>query len=178
MPGIIIPRKTVGLLQKLLKGKACPESVKIELSSTKIRVIWDDVAITSKLIDGTFPDYQRVIPANNDKPATFKSAELSEGIRAVSLISSERARAVKLEFGSGNCPLLVNNPDSGSASAGIACGYDSDPLEIGFNASYVLDFIATADCEEITLTLADPGSPALITCQRAGWLGVLMPMRV
>ncbi|TJW14411.1 MAG: DNA polymerase III subunit beta [Mesorhizobium sp.] len=179
MPGVIIPRKTVTLLQKLLKGKACPVAVRFELSDTKLRLMFDDVTITTKLIDGTFPDYQRVIPTQNDKPATFKAADLAEGVRAVELISSERGRAVKLTFTTGNCQLAVNNPDQGSARADIVTDYASDGLEIGFNAKYMQDFIATAGGEEITLMLADAGTPTLITTTgRKGWLGVLMPMRI
>ncbi|TIX28856.1 DNA polymerase III subunit beta [Mesorhizobium sp.] len=179
MPGVIIPRKTVALLQKLLKGKACPASVRIELSDQKLRLMFEDVTITTKLIDGSFPDYQRVIPTGNDKPATFKAADLAEGVRAVELISSERGRAVKLTFSAGNCQLAVNNPDQGSATANIATDYASDELEIGFNAKYVQDLIATAGGEEITLTMRDSGSPTVITTpDRKGWLGVLMPMRV
>lgn len=189
MPGVILPRKTVALLQKLLKGKACPERVMIEIAGNRdeydqwengtIRLMFDDVTITTKLVDGTFPDYQRVIPTGNDKPATFNAADLAEGVRAVSLISSERGRAVKLTFSTGNCHLAVNNPDQGSATANIATDYASDGLEIGFNAKYMLDFIATAGGEEITLTLADAGSPTLLTTSgRKGWLGVIMPMRV
>lgn len=179
MPGVIIPRKTVALLQKLLKGKACPESVAIEMSDTKIVFMFDGVTVTSKLVDGTFPDYQRVIPTGNDRPATFNAADLAEGVRAVSLISSERGRAVKFTFEAGKCMLAVNNPDSGSANAELAIDYASDYLEIGFNAKYVEDVLATAGGEEITFTLADAGSPTLITTpSREGWLAVLMPMRV
>lgn len=179
LEGVIIPRKTVALLQKLLKGKACPENVGVQVSRTKIRFTFDDVTVTSKTIDGTFPDYQRVIPTDNDKPATFNSAALAEGIRAVSLISSERGRAVKLAFSEGNCQLAVNNPDQGSAVADLALDYGSDPLEIGFNVRYMQELIATADSEEITFIMADSGSPTVIKAAgRDGWLGVLMPMRV
>ncbi|AMX93685.1 MULTISPECIES: DNA polymerase III subunit beta [Mesorhizobium] len=183
MPGVIVPRKTVALLQKLLKGKACPAEVRVEIGKTEhwgtIRLMFDGVTITSKLVEGSFPDYQRVIPTGNDKPATFKAADLAEGVRAVELISSERGRAVKLTFSKGKCQLVVNNPDQGSATADIAADYGSDELEIGFNAKYVQDLIATACCEEITLTMADSGSPTLMTApDRKGWLGVLMPMRV
>lgn len=178
MPGVILPRKTVALLQKLLKGKACPETVDIGVNETKTRFSFDGVTITSKLIEGSFPDYQRVIPTGNDKPATFNAAELAEGIRSVSLISSERGRAVKFSFSADACKLVVVNPDEGSAVADVAASYASDGLEIGFNASYLQAFIATADSEAITFTLADAGSPTLITSDRNGWLGVLMPMRV
>ncbi|CDX26790.1 DNA polymerase III subunit beta [Mesorhizobium plurifarium] len=178
MPGVILPRKTVALLQKLLKGKACPATVDIGVNETKMRFSFDGVTITSKLIDGSYPDYQRVIPTNNDKPATFKSAELAEGIRSVSLISSARNRGVKLDVSADACRLTAHDVDNGTAVAEIAATYAGDSLEIGFNPSYLQAFIDTAESETITLTLADAGSPTLITGDRKGWLGVLMPMRV
>jgi DNA polymerase-3 subunit beta len=184
MLGIILPKKTVALLYKLMKGKACPDSIGIEVTSTKARFTWGDpgfyVSLQSKLIDGTFPDYERVIPAFNDKPATFDPESMLEAIRAVSLISSERGRAVRMEFDAGKCGLIVNNPDAGSASADITCQYDSERVEIGFNARYMVDAIPTAspDGGAVSITMADAGSPATITGSRDGWLGVLMPMRV
>jgi DNA polymerase-3 subunit beta len=184
MSGIIIPRKAVALLHKLLKGKACPEKVAIDLTNTKVRFTWGDsgfyVTLTSKLIDGTFPDYQRVIPTGNDKFATFDPDTMLEAVRAVTLISSERGRAVKMDFHAGNCGLAVNNPDMGAAAAEIACEFDADPVEIGFNYGYLADAIATAalDGGNVKMALADAGSPTLITGSREGWLGVIMPMRV
>lgn len=178
MPGVILPRKTVALLQKLLKGKACPATVDIGVNETKMRFGFDGITITSKLIDGSFPDYQRVIPTGNDKPATFKSAELAEGIRSVSLISNVRGRVVKLGFSADACRLTVHDVDNGTATSDIAASYAGDGFEIGFNPSYLQAFIDTADSETITLTLADADSPTLITSDRKGWLGVLMPMRV
>ncbi|WP_192242771.1 DNA polymerase III subunit beta [Mesorhizobium silamurunense] len=179
MPGVILPRKTVALLQKLLKGKACPETVAIGVNATKMRFSFDDgVTITSKLIDGSFPDYQRVIPTGNDKPAMFKAAELAEGIRSVSLISNVRNRAVKLGFSADACRLTVHDVDNGCAIADIAAAYANDEFEIGFNPGYLQAFIDTAHSETITLTLADAGSPTLITGERKGWLGVLMPTRI
>jgi DNA polymerase-3 subunit beta len=178
MPGVIIPRKAVAVLHKLLKGKACPASVSIEVTGLKIRFMFDDVTITSKLIDGTFPDYQRVIPANNDKRATFKPADMLEAIRAVSLVQSEKGRACKFSFESGKCELAVTNADVGSAAAEVSCDYSSDRVEIGFNSAYLADAIPTAGEGDVSITLSDAGTPILITGNREGWIGVLMPMRV
>jgi len=178
MPGVIIPRKTVALLERLWKGKNCPESVKVDVSETRIRFTFGDVAINSSLIDGTFPDYNRVIPLYNDKMATFGAAGMIEAIKAVTVISSERGLAVKFEFGNGNVHLAVNNPDSGSAHTDFACEYQADALEIGLNARYAIDMLETAGSETVTFAMAEAGSPIVITGERKGWTGVIMPMRV
>lgn len=177
MPGIIIPRKTVGELQKLVDD---PELVvTIEVSDAKIRMTIGSVVLTSKLIDGTFPDYQRVIPANNDKKLTVECQSFAQAVDRVSTISSERGRAVKLSLADGQLLLTVNNPDSGSATEELAVGYDNEPLEIGFNARYLLDITTQLSGSEAVFMLADPGAPTLV--RESGdenALYVLMPMRV
>lgn len=178
MPGVIIPRKTVALLEKIWKGKNCPDSVKVDVSETRIRFTFGDVVITSKVVDGTFPDYGRVIPAYNDKKATFNTAGMIEAVKAVTVITSERGRAVKFEFGKDTVHLSCNNPDSGSAHSDFACEYADDESEIGLNYLYLIDMLNTAGSEEVTFAMADAGSPVLITGEREGWLGVIMPMRV
>ena len=177
MPGIIIPRKTVSEIQKLLD--APDVAVATELSDTKIRLTIGSVILTSKLIDGTFPDYQRVIPTGNDKKLVLDRQTFAQAVDRVSTISSERGRAVKLAIGDGQVVLTVNNPDSGSATEELAADYDSDPIEIGFNARYLLDVSAQLTGSEARFMLADAGSPTLIqdaSDEKA--LYVLMPMRV
>ncbi|NEI71015.1 DNA polymerase III subunit beta [Rhizobium lusitanum] len=180
MPAVIVPRKTVQLLHKLMKGKSCPDDVAIVVDSSKIRISFGDIITTSKLIDGTFPDYQRVIPIHNNKRATLHAETAMEAIRAVTLISTERGRACKYTFAPGNCRLTVSNPDSGNASADIPCDYDGEPMEIGFNASYMLAIIedAVGNGSSVSMQLYDAASPAVITGDRKGWTGVCMPMRV
>jgi DNA polymerase-3 subunit beta len=177
MPGIIIPRKAVGEIQKLVED---PEaSVSIELSDTKIRITVGAVVLTSKLIDGTFPDYNRVIPTANDRELTMDRAQFASAVDRVSTISSERGRAVKLQLSDGNLVLTVNNPDSGSATEELPVGYSSEPLEIGFNSRYLLDITNQLTGEETVFMLADPGSPTLIRdSAQSGAIYVLMPMRV
>ncbi len=137
MPGIIVPRKTVSEIQKLIED---PEaSLKVELSDAKIRLTIGSVVLTSKLIDGTFPDYQRVIPTGNDKKLTIDRQSFAQAVDRVSTISSERGRAVKLAVSEGGVVLTVNNPDSGSATEEVAANYDSEQVDIGFNAKYLLD---------------------------------------
>ncbi len=177
MPGIIIPRKTVGELQKLVDG--VEGDVSVEISDAKIRVTTGPIVMTSKLIDGTFPDYQRVIPAGNDKEMRVDCATFQAAVDRVSTISSERGRAVKLAIADGQLTLTVNNPDSGSATDEVPVGYDNDPLEIGFNAKYLLDITQQLSGGEAVFLLADPGSPTVVR-DVAGddALYVLMPMRV
>jgi len=178
MPGVIVPRKTVSEVQRLLED---PEgSVAIDLSPAKIRFTVGDVVLTSKLIDGTFPDYGRVIPTGNDKELTLDKGAFKNAVDRVSTISSERGRAVKLSLQQGRLVLSVTNPDSGSATEEMEVEYASDPLDIGFNSRYLLDIADQIDSDSAVLRLADPGSPTLIQDQGGGTsaLYVLMPMRV
>jgi DNA polymerase-3 subunit beta len=177
MPGIIIPRKTVGELQKLLDNPDV--AITTELSDTKIRFTIGSVILTSKLIDGTFPDYQRVIPTGNDKALIIDRQTFAQAVDRVSTISSERGRAVKLSISEGQVTLAVNNPDSGSATEELAADYSSDPIEIGFNAKYLLDVAGQLSGSEAKFMLADAGSPTLIQdTADENALYVLMPMRV
>ncbi|KEG15767.1 DNA polymerase III subunit beta [Bartonella bacilliformis] len=178
MPGVIIPRKTVGELQRLLSEEA-DNYVCIELSETKIRFSVGSVVLTSKLIDGTFPEYQRVIPLGNDKKLTINRRDFSSTVDRVSTISSDRGRAVKLTIENGQLRFVVNNPDSGSAEDQLVADYASDPLEIGFNSRYLLDIAAQLSGDEIVFMLDEAGAPALIRDSHdTNALYVLMPIRV
>jgi DNA polymerase-3 subunit beta len=177
IPGVIVPRKTVSEVQRLIEdGEA---EVKIELSQGKIRFTLGDVVLTSKLIDGTFPDYARVIPQGNDKELVVDKRDFEAAVDRVSTISSERGRAVKLALSAGKLVLSVTNPDSGSATEELEVEYAADPLDIGFNSRYLLDIAAQIEGEAAVLRLADPGSPTLVQDKATGGaLYVLMPMRV
>jgi DNA polymerase-3 subunit beta len=177
MPGVIVPRKTVGEVQRLIENSDA--EIGIELSQGKIRFTIGDVILTSKLIDGTFPDYARVIPANNDKTLEVDKKDFEAAVDRVSTVSSERGRAVKLSLSGSRLVLSVTNPDSGSATEELEVEYAADPLDIGFNSRYLLDIAAQIEGETAVLKLADPGSPTLIQDKDAkGALYVLMPMRV
>src|SRR5207253_2505806 len=154
-------------------------AISIELSQGKIRFTIGNVVLTSKLIDGTFPDYGRVIPQNNDKELIVDKKDFEAAVDRVSTISSERGRAVKLALSPGKLVLSVTNPDSGSATEELEVEYASDALDIGFNSRYLLDIAAQIEGEVAVLRLADPGSPTLVQDKdNKGALYVLMPMRV
>jgi DNA polymerase-3 subunit beta len=177
MPGVIVPRKTVAEVQRLIEDT--DSEVSVELSQTKIRFTVGNVVLTSKLIDGTFPDYARVIPADNDKKLVVDKPDFEAAVDRVSTVSSERGRAVKLSLTAGRLVLSVTNPDSGSATEEIEVEYEAEPLDIGFNSRYLLDIATQIDGEAAVLMLSDPGSPTLIHDRDAiDALYVLMPMRV
>jgi DNA polymerase III subunit beta len=177
LPGVIVPRKTVNEVQRLIEDTDV--EVTVEVSAAKIRFTIGDVVLTSKLIDGTFPDYGRVIPLGNDKQLEVNKREFELAVDRVSTVSSERGRAVKLSLSSGRLVLSVTNPDSGSATEELEVSYEADPIDIGFNSRYLLDIAAQIEGDTAILKLADPGSPTLVQDKDAkGALYVLMPMRV
>jgi len=177
MPGIIVPRKAVAEIQRLAEN--AEQEVTVELSTAKIRVSLDRVVLTSKLIDGTFPDYGRVIPTGNDKTLIVDKADFASAVDRVSTVASERGRAVKLSIGDGKLTLSVTNPDSGSATEEIEVEYAAEPIDIGFNSRYLLDITSQIEGSTAELKLADPGSPTLVQDpDKRGALYVLMPMRV
>lgn len=176
IPGVIIPRKTVGEVQRLLDGA---QAVTVGLSEGKIRFTAGEVVLTSKLIDGTFPDYRRVIPQNNDKALGVVRADLAEAVDRVSTVASEKGRAIKLMLSSGKLDLSVTSPDNGSAAEELEVGYDAEPMEIGFNARYLLDILSQIEGDEAVIRLDTPGSPTIIESKEGnGARFVLMPMRV
>ena len=177
MPGIIVPRKTVLELVKLIESDE--GEIEVALSASKIRFSFNGLTLTSKLIDGTFPDYERVIPRNNDKTLDVDTKLFSSAVDRVSTISFEKGRAVKLNIGDGRVVLTVNNPDSGSAEEEIAATYDAAPVDIGFNSRYLLDIASQIKSDTARFQLADAGSPTIVLDPSDDQaLYVLMPMRV
>ncbi|MGI9426152.1 MAG: DNA polymerase III subunit beta [Hyphomicrobiaceae bacterium] len=177
MPGVIVPRKTVHELHRLLEDGTA--DVQVGVSGSKVRFEIGNITLTSKLIDGQFPDYARVIPKGNDKEMRVSNAEFMSAVDRVSTIASERGRAVKLNLDANALVLSVNNPEGGSATEELAVEYAAEPLEIGFNARYLLDIAGQLESDHALFKLADPGSPTMV---RDGGddaaLYVLMPMRV
>lgn len=177
MPGVIVPRKTVQELRRLLEDS--DGAVAIAVSPAKIRFSFQNVVLTSKLIDGAFPDYQRVIPEANDKSLRIDRTEFAAAVDRVSAISAEKTRSVKLSMEADTLRLVVNNLESGSAIEEMAVDYDAEPLEIGFNARYLVDIANQIAGETALFKFSDAASPTIILDEAdARCLFVLMPMRV
>ncbi len=181
MPDIIVPRKAIAELRKLLE-EALDGNVQIDLSASKIRFTMGGeggVVLTSKLIDGTFPDYSRVIPTGNDKLLKIDPRSFYAGVDRVATIATEKTRAVKMGLENDKVVLSVTSPDNGTATEEVAAEYSADNFEIGFNANYLKDILGQIDSDEVELHLADAGAPTLIRKDdKSPALYVLMPMRV
>jgi DNA polymerase-3 subunit beta len=176
MPGVIIPRKAIGELRKLVEDAA--DTIQIGLSENKIRFAFDHIVLTSKLIDGTFPNYEQVIPKNNGKIIEVNPKLFSGAIDRVSTISDGKSRAVKITLNNNTMTLSANSPESGSATEDLEI-HGNDNLEIGFNARYLLDITSQIEGDGCRMLLADPASPTIIqdTADKSA-LYVLMPLRV
>ncbi|MCY1671309.1 DNA polymerase III subunit beta [Novosphingobium sp. SL115] len=181
MPDVIVPRKCVGELRKLLE-EVLDSAVLVDLSASKIRFTLggeNGVVLTSKLIDGTFPDYSRVIPTGNDKLLKLDPRSFFEGVDRVATIATEKTRAVKMALEHDRVTLSVTSPDNGTAAEELAADYSAEGFEIGFNANYLKDILSQIDGDTVELHLADAGAPTLIRKDdKSAALYVLMPMRV
>lgn len=176
MPEVIIPRKTIGELRKLVDEAA--DDIHISLSKSKIQFAFDHIILTSKLIDGSFPDYQRVIPQGNNKTVEIDAKAFTRAIDRVSTISDGKSRAVKIALNGKHMVISANSPESGSATEEMEVNGSSE-IEIGFNAKYVLDITSQIEGEGCRLSFADPASPTIIQDNSdPSALYVLMPLRV
>lgn len=177
LPGIIIPRKTIAQLRSLIDGSG--ETIALSVSESKIRFTIGTAVLTSKLIDGTFPDYDRVIPSNNDKELVIDNKVFASAVDRVATISAEKSRSIKLSLEGDTLALAVNNPEHGDANEDLMVDYGNDPLEIGFNAKYLLDVTGQIEGRDIHFYLSDPAAPALVKDpEDPNALFVLMPLRV
>jgi DNA polymerase-3 subunit beta len=177
MPGVIVPRKTVNELRKLLDDDEA--QIAVSVSETKVRFATPAIMLTSKVIDGTFPDYTRVIPTGNTRRLEVDATEFAKAVDRVATVSSERSRAVKLSLDEDRLVLSVNAPDSGAAEEELAVAYADERLEIGFNAKYLLEIASQVDRENAVFLFNSSGDPTLM---REGndmsAVYVVMPMRV
>ncbi|MGR3677411.1 MAG: DNA polymerase III subunit beta [Paracoccaceae bacterium] len=177
MPGVIVPRKTVGELRKLLDDDEM--DIAVSVSDTKVRFATPDIVLTSKVIDGTFPDYTRVIPAGNTRRLEVDASEFAQAVDRVATVSSERSRAVKLQLDEDRLTLSVNAPDSGAAEEELAVAYSDERLEIGFNAKYLLEIASQVDRENAVFMFNSSGDPTLMReGSDTSAVYVVMPMRV
>ncbi len=177
LPGVIVPRKTVGELRKLLDDDDMV--IAVSVSETKVRFATPQITLTSKVIDGTFPDYTRVIPQGNTRKLEVDAADFARAVDRVATVSSERSRAVKLQLDEDRLVLSVNAPDSGAAEEELAVAYSDEKLEIGFNAKYLLEIASQVDRENAVFMFNSSGDPTLMReGNDTSAVYVVMPMRV
>lgn len=177
MPGVIVPRKTVNELRKLLDDDEA--QIAVSVSETKVRFATPTITLTSKVIDGTFPDYTRVIPTQNTRRLEVDAGDFAKAVDRVATVSSERSRAVKLALDEDRLVLSVNAPDSGAAEEELVVAYGDERLEIGFNAKYLLEIASQVDRENAVFLFNSSGDPTLMReGNDTSAVYVVMPMRV
>jgi DNA polymerase-3 subunit beta len=176
-PGVIVPRKTIQEARRLLDDAV--GAVELQVSAAKVRFQYGHAALTSKVIDGSFPDYLRVIPKDNDRILRVDNKLFAQAVDRVATISAEKSRSVKLAVESGKITLTVRNMEAGQAVEEVEADYEGEAFEIGFNARYLLDVTDQIQGEIAELRFADPASPTLVIDPvDAGVQYVLMPLRV
>ena len=177
MPGVIIPRKAISEILKLTQE--LDGDIEVRVSESKLKFIFNNIEITTKVIDGTFPDYNRVIPFKNEKPMIVDTDLLSNAVDRVATLSSERGRAVKLSLSKNNLTLSVTSPEAGTAIEEISVSFNDEDFEIGFNSKYLLDISSQLSGKSVKFLFSEPSSPCLILDpDDEATLYVLMPMRV
>ncbi|MBR3662046.1 MAG: DNA polymerase III subunit beta [Alphaproteobacteria bacterium] len=177
MQGVILPRKTVAEIRKLLDDSSA-EEINISLSDSKVRFVLEDITLASKLIDGTYPDYERVIPTDNDKILELNVKNLSTAVDRVSVVA-ERTRAIKMIVNTNHIVVTTSSPDLGSAVEEMEASYDSESLEIGYNFRYLLDILSEIKGDNAKFSFKDSSSPSIIhDTSDSSAIYVLMPMRV
>jgi DNA polymerase-3 subunit beta len=181
--GVILPKKGLFELRKILaevagNGEEKPSG---ELGFVENSAIFhrQDVTLVMRLIEGLFPDYRQVIPKPGEKVVTVGRLRLLETLRRVSLLSSDKAHAVKIELSKGTLTVLSQNPDLGDAREEVPVEYEGEPLKIGFNARYLIDVLQVLDSDDVALEMADDLSPCVMRPSgRDGYTAVIMPMRI
>jgi DNA polymerase-3 subunit beta len=174
---VIVPRK--GILEIIRLLSPVDETIKVFLGSNHIRIIDTEFSFTSKLVDGRFPDYRRVLPRNGDKVLETDKDQLRQVLSRASILSNEKFKGVRLNFSSSNLKITANNPEQEQAEEELEINFPYEDLEIGFNVSYVLDVLSAIKDSEVKFTLADANSSVVIEGANNGEaLYVVMPMRL
>jgi DNA polymerase III subunit beta len=174
---IIVPRKTILELSKLLQES--DEEVHVEVLGNQIRLSFDAVELVSKVIDGKFPDYNRVIPTGHSKHVVLDRALLLHTLQRAAILSNEKFRGVRVVLESGSLKIVCSNAEQEEAEEQIDVAYEGDGIDMGFNINYLLDVMATLSPSELKLSFNDSASSALITIpERDDYKYVVMPMRI
>jgi len=174
---VIVPRK--GILEIIRLLSPVDEEIQVFLGSNHIRIIDQEFSFTSKLVDGRFPDYRRVLPRNGDKVLETNKDQLRQVLSRASILSNEKFKGVRLNFSQSELKITANNPEQEQAEEEIEINFPFEDLEIGFNVSYVLDVLNAIKDSEVKFTLADANSSVVIEgCHSGEALYVVMPMRL
>jgi len=174
---IIIPRKGVLEMARLLSSDE--NNAKVELSKNHIRISTGDLIFTSKLIDGKFPDYNRVVPVDGNKTLTVNRELLKSSLHRISILSNEKYRGIRLTLSQNNLNIQANNPDQEEAQEEMTVDFENSNIEIGFNVTYLLDVLAVLDSEEVLIKLKDSNSSCIVTSPDTDQFRyVVMPMRL
>jgi DNA polymerase III subunit beta len=173
----ILPRKTVIELIKLLGDTDDP--VAIAMGSNQVRFSFGGIEIVSKIVEGKFPDYQKVIPATHKNRVILDRVTLAQSLNRAAILSNEKIRGVRLVFTKNALSIICTNNEQEEAEEGLAIDYDGDPLDIGFNISYLLDVLNHVGSDSVSVTMGDSNSSALIQIPgREDFKYVVMPMRI
>ena len=174
---LIIPRKAVLELSRLLESS--DSAANIVLSQNHLRVETGTLVFTTKLIDGKFPDYQRVIPVDGNKTMEVERDTLKQALSRISILSNEKYRGIRLSLSSGNLAIQANNPDQEEAEEELQVSYDESEMEIGFNVTYLIDVLNVLKSDQVQIKLKDSNSSAIISDSKDdSSLYVVMPMRL
>ncbi len=174
---VIIPRKTVMELTKLLDDVDDP--VELRIGANQVTITLPGTELVSKVVDGKFPDYQRVIPVNQPRHLKANRQTVIQALQRAAILSNEKFRGVRLVMSENTLGIVCNNNEQEEAADEIEVVYGGDPLDVGFNVTYLLDGLAAVASDEITLSLGDANSSMLLTSEsEAGFKYVVMPMRI
>jgi len=173
--GVILPKKSVNEIRRIIDGTS---KIKVSLSRAKIKIIADQITIVSKLIDGDFPDYDKVLPKNNTQIATINKKALFDCVDRVSTVASDKHRSVKFTLENNKVTLQINTDNGSFAYEELEAKYEGEKIEIGFNSRYLLDVIGQVDKEELLIKFKDGNSPALVEANDFNASFVIMPVRI
>ncbi|MBT8140469.1 MAG: DNA polymerase III subunit beta [Gammaproteobacteria bacterium] len=177
---VIVPRKGVLELSRLLADEDQSENIELEFGGNHISAASDDLVFVSKLVDGKFPDYKRVLPKGGDKRVVADRQQLRDALQRAAILSNEKFRGVRFSLEAGTIGVQANNPEQEEASEELSVDYQGDSLEMGFNVSYLIDVLGVLNSETIIMTLSDSNSSALIQDGDSSnaAMYVVMPMRL
>ncbi len=174
---IIIPRKAVLELGRMLEDS--DKEIAIEVGANNVRIIMGDTVFTSKLIDGKFPDYRKVIPDGTDKHVVIDREVMKQALHRTSILSNEKYRGIRFNFENNNLELLAHNPEQEEAKEELEIDYQGEKLVIGFNVGYLIEVLSTIDNDNVVLELKDENSSCLIRSENSeDSRYVVMPMRI